>query len=444
MPRNATNQPGKRVLFVVSSYRPAMLADMQRARMLAWELPELGWNVEVLTPASTEVRQDALEPDPNSFFAPDTPIHAAGSLARGLFRAIGSSSPALRTLWPIAHRGSALLSTRRFNLVYFSTTTFSYFALGPFWRRKHGVPYVLDIQDPWVRDYGVSYTTTKHTFKLQVSRFLAKPLEKFAVKGAAGLVSVSPSYIEQLRQRYPSARCLREQRAVVIPFGATERDLSASSQNPFHETSTLPIVYVGAGGSIMAKSFTHIIRLMRPLALATSPSNGRVMIFLYGTDGGWQAGMPKYLEDLAAAEGAADILREQPTRITYMASLRKILEAAGLLILGVDDPAYMPSKLFTYSLTGKPLLVCLHRNSQANLYFEKTPGIGHLIHFGGQPKEDEERDRENVRNFLSEVSERKSFDRRAILEPYLSLAAARRHAECFEQWTDSMKERQVP
>ncbi len=80
-------------------------------------------------------------------------------------------------------------------------------------------------------------------------------------------------------------------------------------------------------------------------------------------------------------------------------------------------------------------MVCLHKDSQANVYFEKTPGIGHLIHFGDQSKEDEERDRENVRNFLSEVSERKIFDRRAILEPYLSAAAARRHAELFKNYS---------
>jgi hypothetical protein len=28
-----------------------MIADMQRTRQLAWELPELGWEVEVLCPS---------------------------------------------------------------------------------------------------------------------------------------------------------------------------------------------------------------------------------------------------------------------------------------------------------------------------------------------------------------------------------------------------------
>ncbi len=39
-----------RVLIVTSTYAPAMIADMHRARHLAWELPKLGWQVEILAP----------------------------------------------------------------------------------------------------------------------------------------------------------------------------------------------------------------------------------------------------------------------------------------------------------------------------------------------------------------------------------------------------------
>ena len=39
----------RRVLIVTSSYAPTMIADMQRVRQLAWELPKLDWEVEVLS-----------------------------------------------------------------------------------------------------------------------------------------------------------------------------------------------------------------------------------------------------------------------------------------------------------------------------------------------------------------------------------------------------------
>ncbi len=294
-----------------------MIADMQRARMLAWDLPTVGWEVEILTAGEEFQRPESIDAESSSLFNQEIRVHQVAPTNQWLFRLLKMRSIGWRGLRPLYRKGCELLQSGKFDLVYLSTTQFNLFCLGRLWQKRFHVPYVLDFHDPWVRDGGVSYTTTKHKFKLLISRFLAKPLEKFAVSGAAGLVSVSPLYIDQLRRRYPAARCLSEQRAVVIPFGATERDLPTSPPNPLHDTSTLPIVYVGAGGSIMAKSFTQIIRLMRPLLSATSPQNVRVMIFLYGTDGGWRAGMPKYLEDLAAAEGAADI-RPRATDTNYI------------------------------------------------------------------------------------------------------------------------------
>ena len=39
------------------------------------------------------------------------------------------------------------------DLIFFSTTQFDAFSLGPTWKRKFGVPYVLDYHDPWVNNY---------------------------------------------------------------------------------------------------------------------------------------------------------------------------------------------------------------------------------------------------------------------------------------------------
>jgi hypothetical protein len=111
--------------------------------------------------------------------------------------------------------------------------------------------------------------------------------------------------------------------------------------------------------------------------------------------------------------------------------MRNIASSDGLLILGVDDPAYMPSKLFTYALTGKPLLVCLHKNSQANQYFDNAQLLGHLVHFDGQCEDESERGK--VLEFLCEVRERRRFDRRKQIAPYLSDNAAKRHADFFER-----------
>jgi glycosyltransferase involved in cell wall biosynthesis len=404
---------------------------MHRARMLAWDLPKVGWGVEVLTAGEEFQRPESVDAESSSLFNPEIRVHQVAPKNQWLFRLLKMRSIGWRALTPFYRKGCELLTSGRFDLVYLSTTQFNLFCLGRLWQRRFHVPYVLDFHDPWVRDYRVSYTTTKHKFKLLISRFLAKPLEKFAVKGAAGLVSVSPIYIDQLRRRYPNACCLTHNRAVVIPFAATNQDLIASSPMRVAADSTRTIVYVGAGGSIMAKSFKRVMELL--LLVRDKRLRESIRICLYGTDSDWKEGLPKYLQEIAKSFGLEKTVRERPTRIPYSESLRRISASDSLLILGVDDPAYMPSKLFTYSLAGKPVLVCLHKDSQAKQYFERTPGIGTLIQFGDTSLEARQRDLALLESFLSDTDNGTRYDRRKVLEPYLAAAAATRHAELFDR-----------
>ncbi len=423
-----------RVLIVVSSYEPAMLADMQRARMLAWELPKLGWDVEILTPDSTEVRQDALESQPAGFFPNDTPVHKVRSVARSIFRILGSRSPAFRTLKTMEHLGSALLGSGRFNLVYFSTTTFSYFSLGPKWKRRTGVPYVLDFQDPWVKEKA---GTKREGWKNRVLQYLFAAWEKSAISGASGLVSVSPDYIEALRRRYSVFRpvCLQQDRSVVVPFGAQPSDLANVEKDvrtiePMSRAEIL-IHYTGVGGPVMARSFAEICRCLAVLVSEDPPLAKSVRIRLFGTAYPWKSGDPKTMETIAYDAGVGELVAEYPQRVSYRRSLELLLEGDGALILGVDDPAYMPSKLFTYALTGKPLLACLHHASQAADYFRQHPLLGHIIYFG-----EETQPANNVgelRQYLHESRQRLLLNRNEILMPFLSAAAARRHSDLFDR-----------
>ena len=41
---------------------------------------------------------------------------------------------------------------------------------------------------------------------------------------------------------------------------------------------------------------------------------------------------------------------------------------SGALLLGVDETGYVPSKLATYALSGKPLLACVRRNGHAYIH----------------------------------------------------------------------------
>ena len=428
----ATGSRRSRVLIVVSAYRPAMIADMQRARMLAWELPRLGWDVEVLTPRASEVRQDVIEPDPDAFFAPATPIHEVGSSARAVFEALGSRTHAWRTVLPLRDRGNELLRSGRFDLVYFTTTTFVYFRLGPYWRRRFGVPFVLDFHDPWVRE-----GEPASDLKSRLTSSVAARMERSAVRFASGLVSVSPRYVAVLERRYGSYEpaWLAPGCHAVIPFGARPEDLSIAtgpSPPPTQRSAEVVIRYVGAGGTLMARSFRLICRAIAALRRGeNSPTNG-VRIGLFGTIYNWRPGDAAILQDVARSAGIGDLVGEHPERVSFRHSIELLLGGDGTLVLGVDDDGYMPSKLFGYALSGKPLLASLRRDGPAYAELESTPGLGHALWFD---RDEDMPIAEAVRavgGFLQECVVRRSFERRALLERFLAPAMADRHAELFE------------
>ena len=143
------------------------------------------------------------------------------------------------------------------------------------------------------------------------------------------------------------------------------------------------IVYVGVGGLVMARSFT----LVQPSVVAVAKAirlnlcEG-IRIELFGTMLGWQPGEPRGLADIAAKWGIDDLVREEPSRLSYRRSLELLLQSDGALIFGVDDAGYMPSKLFNYALSGKPLLATLHREGPAFSKFQSIPDLGHALWIG--------------------------------------------------------------
>jgi len=428
----------RRVLIVVSSYAPAMIADMQRARMLAWELPKLGWEVEILAPNSRFQNPSCLDTDSEGFFPPNVTVHSFDEWFPLIFSKLKMRSIGWRALRPLRSHGLKLLESGRFDLVFFSTTQFCLFLAGPFWWKRTGIPYVLDFHDPCYKEQRGPVETTRHPFKHGITRRLLKYIELWVVQEASALVSVSPLYVEVLKARYESIRpaWFKEHLCPTIPFGAREEDLLEGrrllSPRDGHASEVLRLIYVGAGGGIMIRAFTLICQALAVLRQQGNPLVSRVRIELFGTTPVWRKGDLKHLEQVAIDQGVGDLVKEYPERASYRRSLELLLEADGTLILGVDDAGYMPSKLFSYVLSGHPLLASLRRESPAYAHFQATPGLGHALWFNAQGEMPVLDAASEVGIFLEEVAVRQTFDRRAILEPNLAPAMAQRHAELFE------------
>ena len=301
-----------RALFVVSTWRPAFLADMQRVRLLAFELQKIGWEVEVLHPDVSYQPAYALEPRTDLFF-PKLTEHPVGPWMQDVFKAVGSGSIGIRAGVPVARRGLELLRSRKYDVVYFSTTQHLLTCAGPCWRRKTGVPYVADVHDP-VFIPQPKYQTSRSGLKARIARQVGRWIEKRALAQADGIVSVSRGYVDDLLNRHPGARWARSEigdrrsemggggvagnspssishlpsptstRVLVQPFPADERGLEMVEAER-RETGKKRIVYVGAGGRIMERGWRAFLK-----DLKSEPLQKEISIELYGTDTDWKEG----------------------------------------------------------------------------------------------------------------------------------------------------------
>jgi glycosyltransferase involved in cell wall biosynthesis len=428
----------RRVLIVTSSYAPTMIADMQRVRQLAWELPKLGWEVEVLSPSTEYQPPTCVDEDSAGFFSPHSQVHYVPEMWPDLFRIAGIGNIGWRALLPLWSAGKRLLQQKHIDLVYISTAHFPLYLLGRIWQRRFGVPYVLDLHDPLYKEGSRHPVWAKPRLKHRVSNALAKHLEAHVAKAAQGLIAVSPNYIDILRQRHEAKQpaWLGPGRCEAIPFSALPRDLCEAAAGlalPAEKNGPpYSIVYVGVGGSVMAKSFTLFSRALAGLRMRSGTLCEGIRIELFGTMLGWQPGEASALADIATKWGIGDLVREEPGRLSYRRSLELLLQSDGALIFGVEDAGYMPSKLFNYALSGKPLLATLHREGPAFSQFQSLSDLGHALWIGQNDDMPLEEAMSVLETFLREVVARRVFDRGTGITPYLAPAMARRHANLFE------------
>jgi glycosyltransferase involved in cell wall biosynthesis len=415
-----------------------MIADMQRTRQLAWELPKQGWDVEVLSPSTEYQHATCIDKDSAGFFSPHSPAHCVPEMWPTLFRIAGVGTIGWRALLPLWSAGTRLLQQRHFDLVYISTAHYPLYLLGSIWHRKFGVPYVLDIHDPLYKEGSRHPVWAGPRLKHRISNVLAKHLEAHVATSAQGLVAVSSNYIDTVRRRHEAKQpaWLSPGRWSAIPFSALPGDLCEAADGLAAETERegppYRIVYVGVGGPVMMRSFTLFTRALSQLRVRSAKLCEGIRIELYGTTLGWKPGEARSLADIAAKWGIDDLVREEPARLSYRRSLELLLQSDGALIFGVEDAGYMPSKLFTYALSGRPLLATLHREGPAFSMFQRIPDLGHALWIGQNEDMPLEEAMDVLETFLCEVVARQIIDRRTSITPYLAPAMARRHAELFE------------
>lgn len=356
---------------------------MQRVRQSIPYFKELGWEPTIITVDEKYIEAYSLDNLLLETFPRDIKIHKVSALKASLTRKLGIGSLSIRSFFQIKRKGDELLKTEKFDLVYFSTTAFHVMALGPLWKKKFGVPFVLDIQDPWYNTFYFETTLHKKSAKQKIYHKVDKHLEARTLPFADGIISVSAGYRDMYLKRYGG---LRYDDFKIIPFGCATLDFEIagthvnSSKVKFSD-GEINMVYVGRGGNDMNIA-TDII--FKAITIGLNENNAlfkNLRLWFIGTSYAQAGRGEKTIEPIAVSNGLSQMVTEITDRIPYFETLYLLSKADILCVPGSSDPTYTASKIYPYIYTNKPMLAVFHESSSVVDVMKETSN-GKVVKFG--------------------------------------------------------------
>lgn len=376
----------KRLLIVTPRWVPHAAPDLQRVRLSLPHYRSYGWDPVILCIDPQHV-EGTTEPELVTTVPHDIPVYTCPAFPQAWTRPLGLGSLGLRAFPLLLEAGLNVIAREKIDLVFVSTTEFLATSAARRWSEITGVPYVVDLQDPWRTTYYEQPGAPRPPggWKYQFARGIAWSLEEWSFSQARGFISVSPRYLEELGSRY---RWFAQRPSTVIPFGSSTSDFDAAAQVYQNRPTVkkehpgeIHLVYTGAIGPALPHGITAFFSACQQHLENHPQQRARLRIHFVGTHYRSSGpGSPELL-DLARRFGLENLVTEIPHRVGYLESLQWQREADALLLVGSQDPAYSPSKLFTYLRAEKPILAFVIRDSHLETLLEETGGA-HLVRFG--------------------------------------------------------------
>ena len=368
----------------------------------------------------------------------DIQVHKVKALPVKYTRKFGLGSLSMRAYWHIKKKGNELLRKNKFDLVYFSTTAFHVMALGPVWKKKFKVPFILDMQDPWRNDFYLTKPAAERPPKFFIAYNIDKYLEAKTVPFADGIISVSKAYCDTFRSRYPS---VSEKKCRVITFGAAENDIAVmnkfihSSPHVSFEADKINAVYIGRGGYDMAFA-TEIIFKAFAKGLATDDNRfSKIHFWFIGTSYAANGTGSKTIYPIAVKNNVEKYVTEITDRLPYFESLFLLDKSQLIIVPGSTDTSYTASKIYPYILLNKKLLAVFHFKSSVVDMLQQLE-YGQLVAFDHEQKTTDEYVNECYEKLITLLnsSEAETYNKQKF-EPYLAFSKTKDQVGFFNEVT---------
>jgi hypothetical protein len=366
----------RRVALVSGHFAPSNLVGAHRARLWSRHLPEFGWEPIVVTgdPARYEERPD---PDLERLVAPALRVIHAPTLPARPIRLVGDVG--VRAFWGCYRVLAGLAAKRDIDFVLVTIPSNFLAPVGRLVHRRHGVPFGIDYQDPWVNRWpGIEMPLSRAWCSYRLSSIL----EPWSVRGASLITGMAPGYVAGMLERNPDVA----EHAVIayMPMGIAPEDyklVRELDRPPFlfqPGDGRFHMIYAGALLPAGIAVLDCFLAGLRELKVQSPDAAGRLKVHFVGTGSSPDDPHGHQVRRRAQQMGIDDMVDEHPRRIGYVDALNHLTRSDAVLVLGSTEAHYTPSKVFQAMLSRRPVFAMLHDDSSA-VDMVRSTGAGSVV-----------------------------------------------------------------
>jgi glycosyltransferase involved in cell wall biosynthesis len=337
----------KKLLLIAKDYPPSSESSgVQRILKFSQYLPELGWDVQVLTmnvkAYGDSVNNAQLAEIPKSVlvrraFALNTALHLS---IKGRY----FSWMALPDRWmswiPFGFfTGLKMILTNRPDVLFSTYPCASAHLLGLLLHRVTGVTWIADFRDPMLY---------KNDNVKGIQQFLYQWIERQAIKSCQHAIFTTPGAIEHYAKiKYPD---YPENKWVLIPNGFDEQNFIDSNLVSENAIPNTQLVLLHAGYLYQAeRDPSYFFRALSTLFKEKKLNKGEIKIILRA------AGNEEIYSALIKAENLESVIFLESS-IPYKHALAEMLSVDGLLLFqGSLCNHQIPAKVYEYFRAKKPI-----------------------------------------------------------------------------------------